>query len=376
MLRYMTAGESHGKALVAVLDGVPAGLEFSSKDINSDLKRRMKGYGRGARMSIESDKAEVIAGLRKGKTIGSPIAILIANRDFKIDKLGSVKDPRPGHADLAGMMKYGTHDAREVLERASARETAARVAVGAVAKKLLSEFGIDIISHVVMIGSVFARTATFSFTKIKNNLGKASRVRCADKEAEKLMCRVIDEARRRGDTLGGSFEVIAKGVPAGLGSYSEWDRRLDGALARAIMSIPAVKAVSIGAGIGSSGAFGSEVHDEILYSKTKKAFVRETNNAGGLEGGVTNGELVTVKGFMKPIATLKSALKTVNINTKRVSRAATERADVCAVSACGVVAEAAVAVELASSLLEKFGGDSLSQTKKNYKAYKLDVKKL
>ena len=376
MLRYMTAGESHGKALIAILDGVPAGLAISSGDINGDLKRRMYGYGRGKRMKIESDKAEIIAGLRKGKTIGSPVGILISNKDFKIDKLGSVKNPRPGHADLAGMMKYGSHDARDILERASARETAARVAVGAVAKKLLLEFGIDIISHVVMIGSVFARTGDSSFGKIKNSIKKAKKIRCADKEAEKLMCKVIDKARRAGDTLGGSFEVIAKGVPAGLGSYSEWDRRLDGSLAQAIMSIPAVKAVSIGTGIGSSGAFGSEVHDEILYDRSKKAFTRSTNNAGGLEGGVTNGELVTVRGFMKPIATLKNALKTVNINTKKISKAATERADVCAVSACGVVAEAAVAVELASSLLDKFGGDSVKEVKSSHKAYMQQLKKL
>ena len=374
MLRYMTAGESHGMGLLAILDGMPAGLRIDEKSIRRDLRRRMKGYGRGGRMSIENDSAQIAGGIRKGKTIGSPIGLIIVNRDFKIEKLPGVTAPRPGHADLAGMMKYGTRDARDILERASARETAARVAVGSVAKCLLAEFGIRIISHVTGVGSVSVESAGLSYRQIAKRLESDGDMNCADKKAEKMMRDEIDKARKAGDTLGGVFEVIADGVPAGLGSYAQWDRKIDGSIARAVMSIPAVKAVSIGSGIESASKKGSDVHDCISYSRKSKAFTRRSNNAGGIEGGVTNGEPVVVKGFMKPIATLGSPLGTVDINTKKSAGAARERADVSAVGACGVVAEAAVAFEIASALVEKFGGDSIDEMKRNYKGYARQVR--
>jgi chorismate synthase len=368
MLRYMTAGESHGKAMMAVLDGVPAGLKMDRNFINKELARRMVGYGRGKRMSIEKDKVEIVAGCRKDVTIGSPIGMVIANKDFKIDKLPGVKNPRPGHADLAGMLKYGLKDARGVLERASARETVARVAVGSVAKLILAEFSIKILSHVTSIGPVEARTEGLSFGEILKIVEK-SEVRCADKSASKKMCEEIDRAKEAGDTLGGSFEVIAIGVPPGLGSYAQWDMRLDGALARSVMSIPAVKAVSVGKGIECAGRRGSETHDEITYDKAGKTFTRLSNNAGGMEGGMTNGEPVIVKGFMKPIATLGKPLMSVDLDTKKKAGAARERADITAVAACGVVAESAVAFELASALLSKFGGDSMAEAYRNHNAY-------
>jgi chorismate synthase len=344
-------------------------LKVDETSINRDLKRRMKGYGRGGRMSIERDSVRIEAGLRKGKTIGSPIGILITNRDFKIDKLEAVTDPRPGHADLAGMMKYNTADARDILERASARETAARVAVGGIAKCLLAEYGIRVISHVIQIGKTCARTSGQSFKEIAARIKAAKNINCADKKSEKLMCVEIDKARKAGDTLGGVFEVIVDGAPAGLGSHAQWDKRIDSAIARAVMAIPAVKAVSLGDGIEAAGKTGSSVHDEISYSRSRKAFTRLSNNAGGIEGGITNGEPITVKGFMKPIATLASSLKTVNMNTKKATLAAKERADVCAVSACGVVAEAVIAFEIASAFLEKFGGDSVKEISRNYEGY-------
>ncbi len=376
MLRYMTAGESHGKGMMAIIDGVPAGLGMDVKFIDSELLRRMHGYGRGGRMAIEKDTVEIVAGCRKGRTIGSPIGILVNNKDYKIDELPDVTCPRPGHADLAGIQKYGFSDARDVLERASARETVVRVAVGAVAKLILKEFGIRVLSHVTMIGGVAADVTGLSFDDIlKLADPDASEVRCADRRAEKLMCGRIDKAREDGDTLGGSFEVIADGVPPGLGSYVQWDRRLDGALARAVMAIPAVKAVSIGSGIESSGNRGSAVHDPIAYDKGKRSFVRGSNNAGGLEGGVTNGSQVVISGFMKPIATLKTPLKSVDINTKQESSAATERSDVSAVASCGVVASAVVAIEIVSALLEKFGCDSMNEVCKNHTMYVEGLKK-
>jgi len=368
MLRYMTAGESHGKGMIAILDGVPAGLEVDEKFINRDLARRMVGYGRGKRMSIEKDAVEIIGGCRKGVTIGSPVGVFIKNRDYKIDKLPDVTCPRPGHADLAGVQKYDLKDARSVLERASARETVARVAVGAVAKLVLREFGIRILSHVTMIGNIEAASAKLSFDEI-SKAAEGSIVRCADPEAGKKMCEEIDKAKKEGDTLGGAFEVIADGVPPGIGSYAQWDRRMEGALARAVMSIPAVKAVSVGNGIDCAASRGSETHDPIRYDKAKKIFVRLSNNAGGTEGGVTTGEPVVLKGFMKPIATLGTPLRSVDLRTKAESRAATERADVSAVPACGVVAEAAVAFEIAAAFLEKFGCDSMTEIKRNYEAY-------
>ena len=327
-------------------------------------------------MVIEKDAAEIVAGCRKGMTIGSPVGMMVRNKDYKIDELPDVMCPRPGHADLAGIQKYGLGDARDVLERASARETVVRVAVGAVAKLILKEFGIRVLSHVTMIGGIEAEVTGLSFDEIMKRVdAEDSKVRCADLKAEKLMCERIDKAREEGDTLGGSFEVIAEGVPPGLGSYVQWDKRLDGALARAVMAIPAVKAVSIGAGIESSGNAGSVVHDPIEYDKKNRSFVRETNNAGGLEGGVTNGSQVVVTGFMKPIATLKFPLKSVDIRTKKESSAATERSDVSAVASCGIVASAVVAIELASSVLEKFGSDSMGEICRNHKAYIEELKK-
>ncbi|RKY42201.1 MAG: chorismate synthase [Candidatus Makaraimicrobium thalassicum] len=368
MLRYMTAGESHGKGIMAVLDGMPAGLAMDEDFINEELSRRMIGYGRGKRMSIEKDRVDIIAGCRRNLTIGSPVGMMIRNRDHSIDELPDVKCPRPGHADLAGIQKYGLKDARDVLERASARETAARVAVGAVAKLILKEFGMRILSHVTMIGAIEARTEGLSFDELWKLAG-GSDLRCADKEAAKRMRAEIDRAREAGDTVGGSFEVIAADIPPGLGSYAQWDRRLDGALARSVMAIPAVKAVSIGSGIESAAKKGSQTHDAIAYDDAGKRFVRSSNSAGGLEGGVTNASSVVIRGFMKPIATLCTPLKSVDIDTKKESTAATERADVTAVPACGVVAESAVAFEIASAFLEKFGGDSMAEVRRNYRAY-------
>jgi len=370
MLRYMTAGESHGKGLMVILDGVPAGLEMDGEFINAELRRRMHGYGRGRRMAIEADTADIVAGCRKGVTIGSPVGMLVENRDFKIDELPDVKCPRPGHADLAGIQKYDLNDARDVLERASARETAARVAAGAVAKLLLKVFGIRVLSHITMIGGIEADTEALGFDEILSLADtEKSELRCADKEAEKAMIKKIDEAMASGDTLGGTFEVIVEGVPPGLGSYAQWDRRLDGDLARAVMSIQAVKAVSIGKGIESAGLPGSGVHDAIRYDSSGKAYKRDTNNAGGIEGGVTNGSDLVVSGFMKPIATLNTPLDSVDIDTKNTAKAATERADVTAVPACGVVAEAVVALEIASAFTDKFGGDSVSEIRRNHDAY-------
>ncbi len=368
MLRYMTAGESHGKGLMAILDGVPAGLRMDESFINNELARRMVGYGRGKRMSIESDKVDMIAGCRKGLTIGSPVGMMIDNKDQSINELPDVKSPRPGHADLAGIQKYGFKDARDVLERASARETAARVAVGAVAKLILKEFGMRILSHVTMIGSVKAQAEGFSFDELMK-LAEVSDVRCADNAAAERMRKEVDSAGKAGDTLGGSFEVIVEGVPPGLGSYAQWDRRMDGALSRSVMSIPAVKAVSIGKGIECAGRKGSESHDVIMYDDVEKVFTRPSNNAGGMEGGVTNGSPVVIEAFMKPIATLGTPLGSVNIDTKEESMASRERADTCAVEACGVVAESAVAIEIASAFLDKFGGDSVQETRRNYEAY-------
>lgn len=377
MLRYMTAGESHGEGLFAIVDGVPAGLILDEGFINSELARRMKGYGRGERMNIEKDKVEIVAGARKGITIASPVGLFIRNKDYSINELGEVTCPRPGHADLAGMQKYGFKDARSVLERASARETAVRVAVGAVAKLILREFAVRILSHVTMIGSISSDTSGLSFARIlKLSESETSKLRCADRKAEKLMCHEIDKAKKIGDTLGGSFEVIAENVPAGLGSYTQWDRRMDGALARAVMSIPAVKAVSIGAGIECASKTGSETHDAITYDEAKKVFSRLSNNAGGLEGGVTNGQPLVVRAFMKPIATLGKPLKSVDVGSKEEKNASKQRADVCAVPACGVIAESSVAFEIAAAFLEKFGGDSMEELRRNYAAYVAQLREI
>ncbi|MBU3912337.1 MAG: chorismate synthase [Candidatus Omnitrophica bacterium] len=367
MLRILTAGESHGEALVGILEGMPAGVKIDNDFVNKELQRRQEGYGRGDRMKIEKDTARILSGLIKGVTIGSPLSILIENKDFSMDKLPDIKNPRPGHADLAGILKYGFDNARPVLERASARESAARVAIGAVAKLLLSEFNMRILSHVVMIGGVEAHTASLSFDEIEKNLSD-SRLNCADRASEKLMIEEIDNAREKKDTLGGIFEVIVEGVPAGLGSYVQYDRRLDAEIARVIMSIPAVKAVEIGNGCESARKLGSKVHDEILYSKSKGMY-RKTNNAGGIEGGMSNGEDIIARGYMKPISTLMKGLNTVDIDTKEAVKSATERSDICSVPAAGVIGEAMVAFVLGNVLLEKFGGDNISDIKKNYEAY-------
>ena len=367
MLRFLTGGESHGEALVGILEGMPSGLRLEDSFIDKELKKRQEGYGRGDRMKIEQDHAKILSGLRKGVTIGSPISIVIENKDFSIDKLPEVKNPRPGHADLAGMLKYGFDSARPVLERSSARETAMRVAIGAVCKLLLQELRIRILSHVVMIGGVESHTSTLSFDDILKNLA-VSKINCADKASEKLMIEEIDNAKEEKDTLGGIFEVIVEGVAPGLGSYAQHDRRLDAMLAAAIMSIPAVKAVEIGNGAESVKKLGSKVHDEIFYSKLKGIY-RKTNNAGGIEGGVSNGENIIVRGYMKPISTLMKGLNTIDITTKEAVKGATERSDVCAVPSAGIIGEAMTAFAISNALLEKFGGDSISEIKRSCKSY-------
>lgn len=367
MLRFLTSGESHGKCLVAILEGMVAGLGIDVQDIDRDLKRRQEGYGRGGRMAIEKDAAEVLSGVRSGKTIGGPIALMIPNKDFKINELPVVKRPRPGHADLVGAVKYGREDVRDILERASARETAARVAVGAICKIFLKEFSIEILSHVVSIGGVRADTAGMGFDTIRKQSAD-SPMRCADKEAEKRMMARVDEAKASKDTIGGIFEVVVKGAPMGLGSFVHYDRRLSAKLCAALMSIQAVKGVEIGMGFKVSETLGKDVHDEIFHD-TKKGFYRKTNNAGGFEGGVTNGENLVLKAATKPYSTLMSPMGSVNIDTKEKEVATVERSDVTAVPACGVVGEAMVAFELANSFLEKFGGDSLKETKRNFDGY-------
>jgi chorismate synthase len=381
MLRFLTAGESHGSGLVAILEGVPAGLVVDFDRLTHELQRRQRGYGRGRRMQIESDRAEIIGGVRRGCTTGGPIALLIRNRDWDnwqvtmhvqadppLEARGArrapVVRPRPGHADLAGSLKYDHDDLRDVLERASARETAARVAVGALAKQLLHRFGIDIASHITGIGPVARPTEPLAMFAEVQGLPDDSPLRCLDPDLEAAMVAAIDRAREAGDTLGGTFEVIAHGVPAGLGSYVQWDRKLDGRLAQAVMCIPAIKAVGIGAGVYAAHAPGSAVHDEIVaraVSSDEIALTRPTNRAGGLEGGVTNGEDVRVTGYMKPISTLMRPLRSVDLTTLDEAPAAIERSDVCAVPAAAVVAEAMVAFVLADGFLERFGGDSIRQ---------------
>ena len=375
MLRYMTAGESHGKGEVVILDGMPAGLKVDVEYINSELKKRMHGYGRGGRMQIEEDKANIVSGLRKGITIGSPIALLVKNNDFKINDLPDVYCPRPGHADLTGVLKYGSEDCRDILERASARESVSRVAMGSLTKLMLKELGINVLSHVVELGGIKADTDNLTFDDILKKTDIAiSKLRCADTVAEELMCKKIDEAQEKGDTLGGVFEVIVTGTPPGLGSYAQWDDRLDGILGRALLSIPAVKAVSIGDGIESASRNGSFVHDAISYDPKDKRYIRQTNHAGGLEGGMTNAMDIVIKGYMKPIATLKEPLDSVDIRSKEKAKASTERSDVTAVSACGVIAESVVAFEIASSMKDKFGGDSMIEIKRNLISYLESIK--
>ena len=380
-LRFTTAGESHGRGLVAVLEGVPAGLPLAAAQVDGELKRRMHGYGRGARMKIESDAVEWLAGVRAGETLGSPIAMLIWNRDWEhwkdimapegdapaAERRRQVTRPRPGHADLAGALKYDRRDARDVLERASARETAARTACGAVARVLLAQLGVEIGSHVVELGGVVAQAPDPLPTPL-NAAADADPVRCLDAAAGREMVARVDAAKAAGDTLGGVVEVVARGVPVGLGSYASWDRRLDGRLAQAVMSIPAVKGVEIGLGFEAARRPGSSVHDEIL-----PGFARASNRAGGTEGGMSTGEPVVVRAAMKPIATLMSPLRTVSLDTGAPAQAQSERSDVTAVPAMGVVAEAMTALVLADAVLEKFGGDSLGELLRNVEGYRAQV---
>jgi chorismate synthase len=390
MLRFLTAGESHGKGLVAILDGMPAGLTIDFDAVTSELRRRQGGYGRGRRMAIESDRAEALGGVRHGVTTGAPIALLVPNKDWEnwqktmhvepVQPEGAtgtdrpvVTRPRPGHADLAGVVKYGHEDIRNVLERASARETAARVAVGSIARQLLAFVDARIASHVFAIGSVSLDDPLSVTFEDARDIDPDAPLRCADPAVEREMMAAIDRAREAGDTMGGGFEVIARGVPAGLGSYVQWDRKLDGRLAQALMSIPAIKAVGIGRGPEAAALPGSRVHDEILPragapSADGVNITRPTNNAGGLEGGVTNGQDLRVSAYMKPIATLMKPLRSVDLTTMAESPAAIERSDVCAVPAAAVVGEAMVAFVLADALLEKFGGDSAEELHANWQA--------
>lgn len=373
-LRFLTAGESHGERLTVILDGVPAGLTVREEDLVPDLRRRQGGHGRGGRQAIEKDAAHIVAGVRGGLTLGSPITLEIANLDWEnwrqvmaVDAADVKRKPitrvRPGHADLAGMLKYGADDARDVLERASARETAARVAAGGVARLLLRELAIEVRSYTRSIGSIAVKVPP----SIDWDAVEASPVRSPDPRAGEAMVAAIDAARERGDTLGGVFTVIAEGVPPGLGSYRQWDTRLDGLLAQAIVSIPACKAVAIGEGVEAASLPGSQVHDVPAYSDGR--LQHETNRAGGLTGGVTNGEPVVVHGFMKPISTLLKPLATVDVKTREAARAHYERSDICVVPAAGVVGEAMVALVLASAVLEKFGGDSMTELRRNVESY-------
>ena len=370
MLRYLTAGESHGKCLIGILEGLPAGLPVEVEYVNTQLKRRQTGYGRGERMSIEEDKVEILSGLRTGKTIGSPVSFIVANKDFSIENLPPVTAPRPGHADLSGALKFGTHDARDILERSSARGTAARVAAGAFAKLLLREFGIRVISHTVALGGVEAKGETLSPEEIETRIAD-SQLNCADPQAEEKMIALIDEAREKGDTLGGIFEVIVVNVPPGLGSHVQWDKRLDARLAAALMSVQAVKGVEIGMGFEVARRRGSEVHDEIFYDPARRGlkFYRKSNNAGGIEGGISNGENLVLRAALKPIPTLRQSLASVDLVSKKEVKGAKERADVTVVPAAGVIGEAVVALEVASAFTEKFGGDSLTETNRNFRGY-------
>lgn len=383
MLKFTTSGESHGRALVAILEGMPAGVPVNLDLLNHELMRRQWGYGRGGRMKIERDHAEVLSGVRHGESLGSPIALTIENKDWSNwteimavapqpalppEKSRRVKRPRPGHADLAGGQKFGARDLRDILERASARETAARVACGALAKQLLAPFGIEVRSHVCQLGGVPDRPLEVTWEQIKS-IPEDAPLRCADTEVQARMIMLIDEMKRAGDTLGGVFEVVAHGLVPGLGSHTAWDQKLDGRLAQALMSIPAVKAVALGAGVEASGLPGSQVHDEIAYAADRQQFSRRTNRAGGLEGGITNGEELRVRGHLKPIATLRRALRSVDIDTKEEEAAAFERSDVTAVPAAGVIGEAMVALVLAAAMREKFGGDSLGEMQRNFNGY-------
>ena len=383
MLRYFTSGESHGEALVAFLSGMPAGLHVDQAFLDRELWRRQQGYGRGGRMKIERDTAHILSGVRHGMTIGSPIAVLLENKDWKnwqeslpveegdAAKHKRVASPRPGHADLAGALKYNFADARYVLERASARESAARVAIGSLAKLLAREFGIEVLSHVISVGnaSIGEEIAWQRIAPLRDR--DEVLLNCADADAESRMKEEVDRVLRTGDSVGGVFEVVAHNVPPGLGTYAQWDERLDALLAGAVMSLQAVKAVEIGSGITAAASLGSAVHDEIGYDESTgfAGFTRSRNNAGGIEGGVSNGEDIRVRGYLKPISTLRRPLQSVDFATREPVKAAYERSDVCVVPAAGVAAEAMVALTLARCALEKFGGDSMTETLRNFQGY-------
>lgn len=383
MFRFETAGESHGQCLVATLTGLPAGVPISLSQIDRELWRRQQGFGRGGRMKIEKDSVQIVAGVRHSQTIGAPIALIIENRDWKNwtqilpveDYQGSAENrktvtrPRPGHADLAGCIKYDYCDARYILERASARETTARVAVGAIAKQFLAQFGIEILSHVLAVGPVWLKRQAEWDELVALSRKEEVLLGCVDPEVEQEMKAVVDEAYRTGDTIGGVFEVVARGLPVGLGSHITWDSRLDGKLAQAIVSMQAVKGVEIGFAAEGAASFGSKVQDTIHYDKEQRRFTRGANRAGGIEGGMTNGQDLLVRGFLKPISTLRRPLESVDIETREPQAAAYERSDVCVVPAAGVIGEAMVAIVLAQVFIEKFGGDSLQETHRNYESY-------
>ena len=396
MLRYFTAGESHGPCLTMVIDGVPAGFPIDVAKINHDLWRRQQGYGRGGRMLIEKDEVQIRSGLRWGETLGSPVALGIENRDWKNwtkkmspspedrDEKIAVTKPRPGHADLTGVLKYDRSDIRDILERASARDTVSRTAVGSFSKQLLSPFGIRVIGYIRSIGNVPSNTDGFTFEEIYGR-AEESPVRTADKVAEEKMIGLIEECKKNGDTLGGIFEVVALGIPPGLGTHTQWDRKLDGRLAQALMSIQAIKGVEIGLGFEMARRRGSQVHDEIFFDPAKMVtegtprivptgFYRGSNNSGGTEGGMTNGAPLVVRVAMKPISTLMSPLQSVDLRSKQPADASVERSDVCAAPAAAVVGESVVAFELANAFLEKFGGDSLREIKRNYEQYLEQIK--
>lgn len=385
-MRFLTAGETHGPQLTAIIEGLPSNLPLSADDINEQLARRQKGYGRGLRMQIEKDEVRIVGGVRHGKTTGAPVALVVENKDWahwtKVMSAEPVEEdqeakrrvsrPRPGHADLNGGLKYNQRDLRNVLERSSARETTVRVAVGAAARRLLAEFGIQVAGHVVSIGDVTAQRPELPLAELIR-VTEESPVRVADKEAEARMVAAIDAAKADGDTLGGVVEVIVQGVPCGLGSHVQWDRKLDGRIAQAVVSIQAFKGVEFGIGFEAGERRGSQVHDEILYSAAE-GFSRRTNRAGGFEGGMTTGEPIVVRGVMKPIATLYKPLQSVDIDTKEAFAAQIERSDTCAVPAAAVIMESVVAWEVARAFLEKFGGDSLEEIRRNYEGYLAQVK--
>ncbi|MGE5390295.1 MAG: chorismate synthase [Deltaproteobacteria bacterium] len=389
MLKYVTAGESHGKGLVGVIEGLPAGIPVSEEYINEQLARRQKGYGRGGRMKIETDRAEIISGVRGGLTLGSPLSFIIYNRDYenwegimspgKCERIEerSVHRPRPGHADLAGAMKYNHQDMRNILERASARETAARVAVGAVCSQLLQIFDIYIYSQVLSIGSVQAAPNVVDAANFKEifSLIEASPVRCADAATGEAMMALIDQAKQEGESLGGSFELGALGVPPGLGSHVSWEAKLDGRIAGALMSIPAIKAVEIGDGLANAARPGSQVHDQIFLNDERRIY-HQSNRAGGLEGGITNGETIWARAYMKPIPTLYKPLQTVNTREWQEEKAVVERSDICAVPAAAVVGEAMLAFVMAQASLEKFGSDNVAEIRESFLRYHDYLKKV